>query len=100
MYGRRHGGKPTLALWTLVVLADVALMTKAAGPGAVLAVIAGFAAGGAVLAGWLRLHRTGGATTSWATRGGATRTGWAGNTGWAWNQRTATAHGPNRRHLR
>ena len=29
---RRHGSKPTLALWMLVAVADVAILAAAAGP--------------------------------------------------------------------
>ncbi len=29
---RRHGSKPTLALWMLIAVADVALLAAAAGP--------------------------------------------------------------------
>ena len=29
---RRHGGKPTFALWMLVALVDVAILAAAAGP--------------------------------------------------------------------
>jgi hypothetical protein len=32
MNRRRHGTKPTLALWMLVAMADVALLAAAAGP--------------------------------------------------------------------
>ncbi len=33
---RRHGSKPTIALWMLIAAADVALLTAAAGPLVVL----------------------------------------------------------------
>jgi hypothetical protein len=38
---RRHGSKPTLALWMLVALADVALLVAAAGVLAVLVAVFG-----------------------------------------------------------
>ncbi|GIE83692.1 hypothetical protein [Actinoplanes regularis] len=45
---RPHGGKPTVALWMLVALADVGIIATAAGPALVLLIIAGLliAAGG------------------------------------------------------
>ncbi|GAA2683157.1 MULTISPECIES: hypothetical protein [Actinoplanes] len=43
---RRHGKKPTLALWMLVALADIAIIAAAAGPVMVLLVTAGLAAAG------------------------------------------------------
>ncbi|AEV88600.1 hypothetical protein ACWT_7590 [Actinoplanes sp. SE50] len=45
---RRHGSKPTLALWMLVACADIAIVAAAAGPITVLLVLAGLlvAAGG------------------------------------------------------
>ncbi|MBG0561642.1 hypothetical protein [Actinoplanes aureus] len=47
---RRHGRKPTIALWMLVAVADVALIVAAAGLVTVLLVVAGVtvAAGGAL----------------------------------------------------
>ena len=46
---RRHGSKPTLALWMLVAVADVFLLVAAAGPLIVLLVVAGLlTVGGAV----------------------------------------------------
>ena len=51
MNRRRHGSKPTLALWMLVAVADVALLAAAAGPFVMLLVVAALAtAAGAVLA--------------------------------------------------
>jgi len=38
---RRHGSKPTLALWMLVALADVALLVAAAGVLAVMVAVFG-----------------------------------------------------------
>src|SRR4051794_1569285 len=92
MYGRRHGGKPTFALWTLVVLADVALVTRAAGPEAVLGVIAGFAAVAAVLTVWVRHRRAAGTTTSWTAKSNwaaTTSRGWAATTSRRWAATTS-----------
>jgi hypothetical protein len=50
MNRRRHGTKPTLALWMLVALADVALLVAAVGPLIVLLGLAGLVTvGGSVL---------------------------------------------------
>ncbi|BCY14965.1 hypothetical protein [Actinoplanes sp. L3-i22] len=38
---RPHGSKPTVALWMLVALADVAIIATAAGPALMLLIIAG-----------------------------------------------------------
>ena len=38
---RRHGRKPTIALWMLVAVADLALLAAAAGPLLTLLVIVG-----------------------------------------------------------
>ncbi|BCJ42917.1 hypothetical protein GCM10010168_03430 [Actinoplanes ianthinogenes] len=38
---RPHGSKPTLALWMLVALADLAIVATAAGPITMLLLIAG-----------------------------------------------------------
>jgi hypothetical protein len=38
---RRHGSKPTIGLWMLIAVADVAILAAAAGPLIVLLVIAG-----------------------------------------------------------
>jgi len=40
MICRRHGSKPTIALWMLVAVADVTLLAVAAGPVIVLTVVA------------------------------------------------------------
>ena len=40
MICRRHGSKPTIALWMLVAVADVALLAMAAGPLILLIVVA------------------------------------------------------------
>lgn len=54
---RRHGSRPTIALWMLVAIADVALVVAAAGALAVmLAVAAAVIVAGAV-AGVLMLQR-------------------------------------------
>ena len=47
---RRYGSKPTIALWMLVAVADVALLVAAAGVLTVLLVVAGLTvvAGGAL----------------------------------------------------
>jgi hypothetical protein len=55
---RRHGSKPTLALWMLVATADVALLLAAAGPlAAVLLVVAGLATAATVIVGGRFLAR-------------------------------------------
>lgn len=41
MIRRKHGSKPTIALWMLVAVADVALLAAAAGPLVTMLVIAG-----------------------------------------------------------
>jgi hypothetical protein len=38
---RRHGSRPTIALWMLVAIADIALVVAAAGAFVVLLVVAG-----------------------------------------------------------
>jgi hypothetical protein len=51
MHYRRHGGKPTFALWMLVAVADVALLAASAGRLVVLLLVAALVtATGAVLA--------------------------------------------------
>jgi len=49
---RPHGRKPTLALWMLVALVDVAILAAAAGPVTMLLLIAGLGvvAGGVYVA--------------------------------------------------
>ena len=55
---RPHGSKPTLALWMLVALADVAIVATAAGLVTVLLVIAGLViAAGGVFAARSLAHR-------------------------------------------
>ena len=55
---RRHASKPTLALWMLVAVADVALIVAAAGLMTVLLVVAGVVAVAACVAGvWMLVHR-------------------------------------------
>lgn len=58
MMSRRHGTKPTLALWMLVAVADVAIVVAAVGPLLVLSVLAGLVTlgiGGRTL--WSLQHR-------------------------------------------
>jgi hypothetical protein len=45
---RRHGSKPTLALWMLVAVADVAILAAAAGPLALALSVVGLMAVAAV----------------------------------------------------
>ncbi len=48
---RRHGSKPTIALWMIIAAADVALLAAAAGPVLVLLVtLAALTVGGAYVA--------------------------------------------------
>ncbi len=48
---RRHGSKPTIALWMLIAAADVALLAATAGPLLVLLItLAALTVGGAFLA--------------------------------------------------
>lgn len=48
---RRHGSKPTIALWMLIAAADVALLAAAAGPVLVLVVaLVALTVGGAFVA--------------------------------------------------
>jgi hypothetical protein len=48
---RRHGSKPTLALWMLVAVADVAILAAAAGPlGLVLSAVGILVVAAAVVA--------------------------------------------------
>jgi hypothetical protein len=54
---RRHGSKPTLALWMLVAVADVALLVAAVGLLTVLVVLVGLAAVAAVAGGMVMLSR-------------------------------------------
>jgi hypothetical protein len=80
MNARRHGSKPTLALWMLVVVADVALFAAAAGRTTVLLVVAALltAAGALVavrlshrydiVARLMRLQRRNAAAYPWALR--------------------------------
>ena len=58
MMSRRHGTKPTLALWMLVAVADVAIVVAAVGPLLVLSILAALATlvvGGRAL--WSLQHR-------------------------------------------
>ena len=55
---RRHASKPTLALWMLVAVAEVALIVAAAGLMTVLLIVAGVIAVAACAAGvWMLMHR-------------------------------------------
>jgi hypothetical protein len=54
---RRHGSKPTLALWMLVAAADVAIFTAAAGLLTMLLIGAGLATLTAGVMGFRLLHR-------------------------------------------
>ena len=49
---RRHGSKPTLALWMLIAVADLAMLVAAIGAVTTLTILAGLVAlaGGAVAA--------------------------------------------------
>jgi hypothetical protein len=59
MKSRRHGRKPTLALWMLVAVADVAVLIATAGLLTVLAVLAGLVAAAGMVRGlWLLQRRT------------------------------------------
>jgi hypothetical protein len=62
MKSRRHGRKPTLALWMLVAVADVVVLFATAGLLTELVVLAGLVAVGAGL--WLLQRRTTPATVS------------------------------------
>ena len=56
---RRHGSRPTIALWMLVAIADVALVVAAVGTLAVLlAVAAAVIVVGAVAGAWTLQRRT------------------------------------------
>jgi hypothetical protein len=52
MISRRHGRKPTIALWMLVAVADVAILTTAVGALVMLSIVATLAVlvGGVVAA--------------------------------------------------
>ncbi|OJF09636.1 hypothetical protein [Couchioplanes caeruleus] len=54
---RRHGSKPTLALWMLVALADIAILVVAAGVMTVLLVAAGAMIVAGAVAGARQLQR-------------------------------------------
>ncbi|GID94467.1 hypothetical protein Adi01nite_38790 [Amorphoplanes digitatis] len=56
---RRHGSRPTIALWMLVAIADIALVVAAVGTLAVLLVVAATVLLGAGVAGvWMLQRRT------------------------------------------
>ena len=52
MNGRRHGSKPTIALWMVIAIADLAILVAAAGAATMLLIVAGLLAlaGGVVAA--------------------------------------------------
>ncbi|GGQ41208.1 hypothetical protein [Couchioplanes azureus] len=54
---RRHGSKPTLALWMLVALADIAILVAAAGVMTVLLVATGAMLVAGAFAGVRQLQR-------------------------------------------
>jgi fatty acid desaturase len=56
MRSRRHGSKPTLALWMLVAVADVAILVATAGLLTVLLVVAGLVTVVVAFAGVRLLH--------------------------------------------
>ena len=62
---RRHGSKPTLALWMLVAAADVAIFTAAAGLLTVLLVGAGLVTLAAGAVGLRLLHRRDAVASLW-----------------------------------
>src|SRR5205823_434530 len=92
MNARRHGSKPTIALWMLVGAADVAVLAASAGLVTVLLIVAALlTAAGAVLAvrlshrhdvvaGLMRMQRRNSAAHPWVFRNGhrAQATGWSG----------------------
>ena len=54
---RRHGSRPTIALWMLVAIADVALVVATAGARVVMMVLAGAMIVAGAIAGGLMLQR-------------------------------------------
>lgn len=56
---RRHGSKPTIALWMLVAVADVALVVASAGIVALIALASVVALAVATAGAWLLLRRGG-----------------------------------------
>jgi len=60
---RRHGSKPTIALWMLVAIADFAILTAATGPLMMILIVAGLVVlGGGVVAARAFLRRSAHAT--------------------------------------
>ncbi|MET8146955.1 hypothetical protein ACIBSW_04045 [Actinoplanes sp. NPDC049668] len=56
---RRHGTRPTIALWMLVAIADIALLVAAVGSLVVLlAVVAAVLLGAGVVGAWMLQRRT------------------------------------------
>ena len=54
---RRHGSRPTIALWMLVAIADVALVVATAGALVVMMVLAGAMIVAGAIAGGLMIQR-------------------------------------------
>ena len=65
---RRHGSKCTIGLWMLVAVADVALLAAAAGPLAVLLIVAALVLVGGAVVGSRMLTRRDTVTAEPATR--------------------------------
>ena len=68
MNRRRHSAKPTLALWMLVAVADVALIVAAVGPVLVLLCLAGLVTVAGSVLGMRMLSRRAEPTTEVAVR--------------------------------
>lgn len=59
MKSRPHGGKPTLALWMLVAVADLAILAAAAGPMLTVTIMAIVTAAIVGMRGlWVTQHRS------------------------------------------
>ena len=65
---RRHGSKPTLALWMLIAVADVALLAAAANPVIVLVLLLAAVTVGAAFVAMRQLGRHADAKTQIAVR--------------------------------
>jgi fatty acid desaturase len=62
MNRRRHGSKPTIALWMLIAIADLAILVAATGVVTMLLIVAGLVAlAGGVVAARALTHRPAGA---------------------------------------
>jgi hypothetical protein len=68
MNGRRHAKKPTLALWMLVAVADIALIAAAIGPLVVLLSLVGLVLVAGSLLGTRMLTRRAGSNTEVVAR--------------------------------